>query len=122
MTDPLAAPKPLRSPLLNRTTAVVLFLVAACAVPLCYALYTNHIWEDYFITFRHSRNLVEGKGLLYNPPDRVHGFTSPLGVLVPAGCYLVTGADPERYLPGLWIFRVLCILAFAGGGLLLLRT
>ena len=51
-------------------------------VPTAYTLYTNHIWEDFFITFRHSQNLCEGKGLVYNEGERVHGFTSPLGVLL----------------------------------------
>src|SRR5579871_1010837 len=51
------------------------FAVMACLVPLGYAAYTGHIWEDYFITFRYSQNLVEGQGLVYNPGERVHGFT-----------------------------------------------
>jgi hypothetical protein len=87
-------------------------------VPTSYTLYTNHIWEDYFITFRHSQNLAEGKGLLYNEGQRVHGFTSPLGVLLPAGCYVITGA--QSYEPALWIFRVLSIAAFVTGGVILL--
>src|SRR5262249_35158503 len=78
------------------------------------------IWEDYFITFRHSQNLCEGKGLLYNPGERLHGFTSPLGTLVPALCYLATGQT--SYLPALWLYRRLSILAFAGGGILLLKA
>ena len=40
--------------------------VAAVLVPLAYVLYTGHIWEDYFITFRCSRNLVEG---IINPAE-----------------------------------------------------
>ena len=61
------------------------FAVAAALSPLGYALYTDHIWEDFFITFRHSENLARGDGLVYQPGERVHGFTSPLGVLLPAG-------------------------------------
>jgi hypothetical protein len=94
------------------------FAVVAVLVPLVYTLITQHVWEDYLITVRHSRNLVEGKGLLYNPPDRVHGFTSPLGVLLPAACYALTGGEATG--PSLWLFRVCCYLAFAGGGVLLL--
>ena len=95
-----------------------LFVVVAAAVPLSYALYTEHIWEDFFITFRHSQNLCEGKGLVYNEGERVHGFTSPLGTLLPALCYLGTGS--QSYLAALWLFRVFCIAAFVGGGVLLL--
>ncbi len=96
------------------------FAVMACLVPLGYAAYTGHIWEDYFITFRYSQNLVEGQGLVYNPGERVHGFTSPLGVLLPALCYLITGRS--SYLAALWLFRVLSIAAYVAGGLLVLRA
>ena len=99
---------------------VVSFVLLACLVPLGYTLYTEHIWEDFFITFKYSQNLADGNGLVYNEGERVHGFTSPLGVLLPALCYLVTGSS--SYVPALWLFRILSIAAFAGGGLLLLRA
>jgi hypothetical protein len=112
---PTSAPSsPGTSPTMN-----LLWLAAAVAVPLAYALYTQHIWEDYFITFRCSRNLCLGNGLVYNVGERVHGFTSPLGVLLPAGAFWLF--DQDSYLPALWLFRVASIVAFAGGGLLLLR-
>ncbi len=98
-----------------RGRGLLLFVVAATAVPLLYAGLTGHVWEDYFITFRHSQNLVEGHGLVYRPGEVVHGFTSPLGTLLPAACYLVTGKG--SYVPALWLFRVLSAFAFAGGGL-----
>ncbi|MHC5541492.1 hypothetical protein ACYOEI_25000, partial [Singulisphaera rosea] len=91
--------------------------VATGLSPLAYALYTNHVWEDFFITFRHSQNLCEGHGLVYYPGERVHGFTSPLGTLLPALCFLATGS--RTYFEALWAFRVLSIVAFAGGGVLL---
>lgn len=79
-------------------------------VAILYSVFTNHIWEDFFITFRHSQNLVEGHGLLYNAGERVHGFTSPLGVLVPALLYWVSGA--KSYIAALWLFRILGALLF----------
>jgi 4-amino-4-deoxy-L-arabinose transferase-like glycosyltransferase len=100
--------------------ALGLFVAAAVLVPLLYAAYTDHIWEDYFITFRHSQNLVEGHGLVYRPGERVHGFTSPLGTLLPALCYWLTGAN--GYMPALWLFRVLSAVAFAGAGVLFLKA
>jgi len=57
--------------------------------------------------------------LVYYPGERVHGFTSPLGTLLPALCYLLTGA--RSYLGAIWAFRALSIVAFASGGLLLWR-
>jgi hypothetical protein len=88
-------------------------------IPLGYVLYTHHIWEDWFITFRHSQNLCAGNGLVYNVGERVHGFTSPLGVLLPALCYLLTGE--HSYLPALWLFRGLCIIAYVVAGIIILR-
>jgi hypothetical protein len=114
-----AAPTAERSrPLRDR--GLLLFAAAAVAVPLLFAAYTGHIWEDYFITFKHSKNLCEGHGLVYQPGERVHGFTSPLGTLLPALCYVVTGGG--SYEPALWLFRALSALAFAGAGVLFLMA
>src|SRR3954470_3749188 len=79
-------------------------IAAAFALPLLFAVITNHAWEDYFITLRASRNLVEGNGLVFNPGERLHTFTSPLGVLIPALCTWIAG--PGRELLALWLFRV----------------
>lgn len=77
----------------------------AFALPLLFAWCTHHAWEDYYITLRSSRNLVEGHGLVFNPGERLHTFTSPLGVLVPAFCTWVTGVGHEA--AALWMFRVI---------------
>jgi hypothetical protein len=97
----------------------ILFCCLFVAVPLAYSLYTGHIWEDFLITFKYSKNLCEGNGLVYEVGERVHGFTSPSGTLLPAFCYLATGAD--SYEKALWLFRLLfCIPAFAAAGLFVL--
>lgn len=82
-----------------------LVLALAAFVPLAFAAFTQHAWEDYFITLRCSRNLVEGHGLVFTPGERVHTFTSPLGVLVPALCKAIAGADNEQAT--LWLFRII---------------
>jgi hypothetical protein len=79
--------------------------VLAFLLPLAFAAFTQHAWEDYFITLRSSRNLVEGHGLVFNPGERVHTFTSPLGVLVPALCTWIVGPGREEF--ALWLFRVI---------------
>ena len=81
-----------------------LIAAVAFAIPVAVALITNHAWEDYFITLRSSRNLLQGNGLVYNAGDRLHTFTSPLGVLIPALCTWLAGPDHE--LAALWIFRM----------------
>jgi hypothetical protein len=97
------------------------WFVPLAAISTCaYFLYTRQIQEDFFITFRCSRNLVQGHGLVYNLGERVHGFTSPLGVLLPALCDWVWGA--RSYVTSLLSFRILSIAAYVTGGMLVLRS
>jgi hypothetical protein len=96
-----------------------LIAALAFAIPIAFALFTNHAWEDYYITLRSSRNLLEGKGLVYNAGDRLHTFTSPLGVLIPALCTWLSGPDHE--LTALWIFRVFNATLLAATAVLLWR-
>ena len=86
---------------------------------LVFAIYTQHVWEDYWITFRCSRNLATGHGLVFTPGERVHSFTSPLGVLLPAGFSWLTGNESDEL--ALWLFRLTSLAALAAGmGLLFL--
>ena len=73
----------------------VTIAVAAFLVALGFAIYTQHVWEDYFITFRCSRNLATGHGLVFTPGERLQSFTSPLGVLLPAGFSWLTDNQSE---------------------------
>jgi hypothetical protein len=97
------------------------WLVVALAflLPLTFAAFTGHAWEDYFITLRSSRNLIEGHGLVFNPGERVHTFTSPLGVLVPALCTWVAGVTHEQ--AALWFFRLINATLLAAAVLLVWR-
>jgi hypothetical protein len=92
---------------------VYLMALAAAAIALAFAVTTNQVWEDYYITFRISRNLVEGHGLVYQVGERVHAFTSPLGVLLPALGLWITGSDAGALL----FFRVLSAAALAGAAI-----
>lgn len=49
--------------------------------------------DDAFITFRYSRNIVEGHGFVYNPGTRTLGTTTPLFTLLMAGVSWITGSD-----------------------------
>ncbi|HEY4313750.1 MAG TPA: hypothetical protein VGN12_30195, partial [Pirellulales bacterium] len=102
------------------SAGVTLFAVAmAMIVPLCYSLFTQQVWEDSYITLRHAENLLNGDGLLFNPGERVHGFTSPVNVLLLAACSLATGQGSAQAT--LWLYRVLSAVAFAAGALFLVR-
>jgi hypothetical protein len=94
--------------------------VLACAVPLVFAVYTQHGWEDFYITFRASRNLATGQGLVFNVGDRLHTFTSPIQALLLALSSLLTGNGSEQ--AALWLYRTLSILAFGLTAALLFNT
>src|SRR6476661_4103138 len=54
--------------------------------------------DDAFITFRYSRNIVEGHGFVYNPGSQVLGTTTPLyTVLLAAISAIVRGEDFQNY-------------------------
>ncbi|HLP76640.1 MAG TPA: hypothetical protein VK327_06925, partial [Candidatus Paceibacterota bacterium] len=102
----------------SRTSSWRVFLVLF-AVAFAYTSYTGHVWEDYLITYRASKNLATGNGLVFNPGEHVHSFTSPLGVLLPAVASLLTGNSSDT--AALWIFRLMSMSAYAGAGVLLWR-
>jgi len=90
----------------------------AFLLPLLFAAFTQHAWEDFFITLRTSRNLVEGNGLVFQPGERLHTFTSPLGVLVPALGLWISGGSATG---ALWFLRLVSALVLAAGLVLLWR-
>ncbi len=52
-----------------------LLLAAALMWPL-----QDYVTDDTFIHLQYARNLAEGRGLVFNPGERVYGCTSPLWV------------------------------------------
>jgi hypothetical protein len=60
--------------------------------------------DDAFISFRYARNLVRGAGLVFNPGERVEGYTNFLWTVLLAGLHGL-GADLPRAA------RVLGVLA-----------
>lgn len=99
----------------QRPACVVFLLVFI--VGLAWAIATNEAWEDFYITYRASKNLAEGKGLVFTEGERVHSFTSPLGALLPAVSYVLTGRTSDR--GALWIYRLMCFTALGGAAVLL---
>src|SRR5687768_4859709 len=103
---------------LNQPRAIAFLVAFGCAG--LFALLTNHAWEDYYITYRASKNLATGNGLVFNVGDRLHTFTSPLGVLLPAAASLLTLNTSD--VAALWIFRLMSCAAFGGAAALLFST
>jgi len=70
---------------------VFLIAIAAVIIRFVFWKYTGRVWEDALITVRHSENFASGLGLTHSQPQ-LHGFTSPISVLIPlAGDLLNVG-------------------------------
>ncbi|MBN1345007.1 MAG: hypothetical protein JXQ73_20100 [Phycisphaerae bacterium] len=65
--------------------------------------------DDCFISLRYARNLVEGHGLVYNPGERVEGYTNFLWVVMLAG-FMFVGLPPEPICAALGIASGILIL------------
>ena len=103
----------------RRLTLPLVTFVSVVAVVMAYAMYTQSAWEDWYITYRGSKNLALGHGLVFDPGQRVHTFTSPLGTLLPAFLSWVTGNTSDDLV--LWLFRFLSSCAFGVTAVLLLQ-
>lgn len=69
--------------------------------------------DDAFISFRYARHLVEGHGLVFNPGERVEGFTNLLWVLEIAALWCL-GLRPEWGAPLLSVALTLGTLWVVG--------
>jgi len=71
----------------------------------------GHAWgnDDAYISYQYSRNLVEGKGLVFNPGERVEGYSNFLYVLLMAPAIWAVGKD------GVYFFAVFLNLLCALG-------
>lgn len=75
-------------------------LLAVLALLLCCAALALHVWhfdytvDDAYITFRYARNLATGYGPVFNPGEKVEGYTNPLWTAFMALCFKV-GAPLE---------------------------
>ena len=70
-----------------------------------------HLNEDAFISFRYARNLLEGHGLVFNPGERVEGYTNFLWTLELAGIWGLFGIRPEHAAPWLSAFYTVATIA-----------
>lgn len=95
-------------------TGGVVFIVA-----ILFAICTNHAWEDWYITYRASKNLATGNGLVFTVGERVHSFTSPLGTLIPALFNFLTANSSDELV--LWLYRVFSCVLLAISGVLLVK-
>ncbi len=89
----------------NDQLIYLLLFLSAFLTSLAFAYYTQHAWEDWYITYRASKNLAIGNGLVFTIGERIHSFTSPLGTLIPAALNFLTGNSSDDLV--LWLYRLL---------------
>src|SRR5215207_1302083 len=77
---------------LNRTAWVIIVVVMLAAI-IARALPGPRTIDDAFITFRYSRNIVEGQGFVYNPGVHTLGTTTPLFTLLMVAASALTGGQ-----------------------------
>jgi arabinofuranosyltransferase len=70
--------------------------------------------EDAYITFRYAKNLAIGNGLIYNPGERVMGFSSPLWTVWNALGWRLTGAPVEWARASALVADALTLVLAAG--------
>ena len=98
-----------RSPLLvYAATALIL------AAGIWHSAHLATVNDDAFISFRYAQQLVNGNGLVYNPGERVEGYTNFLWTVLIAGG-MSLGADPV-------VLSIVLGIAFFAGTLLLVSV
>ncbi|MBN1902939.1 hypothetical protein JW926_16570 [Candidatus Sumerlaeota bacterium] len=75
----------------KRIRTIAIFIGLFCIASF-FRYKTRTITDDALITYRYSRNLISGMGLVYNPGEKVLGTTTPLYALVIAGAMLFKSA------------------------------
>ncbi len=98
----------------NKRLVFALLLLACQAVLLISLLY-GWGYDDPYITFRYARNLVEGRGFVYNTGERVLSTTTPLYALILAALGRLWSDLPV-------LSNFLGALSLAGGALFLYLT
>ena len=88
--------KPLRGKASVRRFGYLAALSAPWLALLAFLAYISRfLTDDAFISFRYARNLLEGDGLVWNPGERVEGYSNFLWVLELAAIWAATGVPPE---------------------------
>ena len=102
------AESPAPAPALSRVAPAVFSVLLGLAVLAVYAWNVSEHWfvgDDAFISFRYAQNLMAGHGLVWNPGERVEGYTNFLWVLLMAAGMRL-GVAPEL---------LSCLLGVASG-------
>ncbi len=93
-----------------KTTRRILLSAAALVAVANVLRYHGYLLDDAYISLRYARNLVDGHGLVFNPGERVEGYTNFLWVLLGAA-WLKAGANAMAGLQWLSVAATLGLVA-----------
>lgn len=88
---------------------LVLFLFLLSLFFVLHSLLLSHMCDDAYISFRYARNFASGWGLVFNPGEKVEGYTNFLWVVILAG-FQCLGLDIVAAAKVLGIFFALALL------------
>ena len=91
----------------------ILGLLMGATVLAHVSAYVPCLQDDAFISFRYAQNLVEGRGLVFNPGDPVEGYTNFLWTLLVA-IPQVMGLSVEWFATGLGVLSVMGLVWLVG--------
>ncbi len=83
LTEALATNKKINNSTTRSPLWIIVYSVTASGI--LFLLFSQHAYDDPFITFRYADNLRRGLGFVYNPGERVLSTTAPLYALLLAG-------------------------------------
>lgn len=93
-------PPPLTVPTGRKRALAWALLLLPLLAFLLHAAAFHYVVDDAFISYRYARNLAEGRGLVFNPGERVEGYTNFLWVMLTAAGFAAR-ADPVVWTRGL---------------------
>jgi hypothetical protein len=64
------------------------------------SMYAGYVKDDTFISLRYARNFVDGHGLVFNPGERVEGYTNFLWVMLATPAFVLK-LDPVDWVKAL---------------------
>ncbi len=85
----------------------------ACTLAAAHVLYLPRATvDDAFISFRYAQNLVDGHGLVFNPGERVEGYSNFLWVILTAGG-MRAGFEPVAWTRAMGAVALLFVVVCA---------
>ncbi len=99
-----------RSKQAKSSSRLALFIALPLAMSVVYWAYQlRWVGDDAFISYRYAQNLVQGQGLVFNPGERVEGYTNFLWTLLIAGG-LYLGINPILFSLSLSLLSLAAII------------